>query len=247
MAKPFHPGKAAYDGVLAAIMAGEGFTCQPNILEGRNGFLQVMGAKPKIAPALKTLGQKYLILDNTFKPYAACLLTHPTIYGLISLKTLHEIDYREVDRIECEVSYLCIDAAGQREPKTGSSAKFSVYFCAALALAEGEAGEDKFDEKWANESRLVELARKVRTIPKKGLKESQARVTVFMKSGEKYSRFIKRPKGDTRNPMGDDEIENKFRALACTTLSKQKIEKICRIVWNLEKVENMSELIKLCY
>jgi 2-methylcitrate dehydratase PrpD len=247
MAKPFHPGKSAYDGVLSAILAQRGFTCAPNILEAKKGFVEVLGEDSKLEPMVKNLGRKYEVLNNTFKPHAACLLTHPTIDAIIDLRSKYNLQPEDVGEIQCDVAHFCLDSAGQVEPKTGLAGKFSTYYCAALALAEGAAGEDLFTDRKVLDPRMVALRKKVkaRIIPR--FKDTEAKVTITTRGGKKYSAYVDRPKGDPRNPPTDQELENKFRSLAAFVLPKPKIDRLVKTIWNLEKVGNIRQLIRLCY
>ena len=245
MTKPFHPGKSAFDGLLAALLAKKDFTCPSNMLEGAKGFAEALGDDDtKLNRMAKDLGGKYEILNNTFKPYAACLLTHPTIDGVFELKNRYHLKADEVDEISCEVARFCLDAAGQKEPKTGLAGKFSIYYCAALPLIEEAAGEDKFTDKKVQSSQMVALRKKVRARVNPALKDTEARVTIATKDGKKYSAFINKPKGDPRNPPTDSELENKFRSLAVNILPQRKIDALIEMIWNLDKVKNLGRLLQ---
>jgi 2-methylcitrate dehydratase PrpD len=246
MTKPFHPGKSAFDGVLSAILAQRGFTCAPNILEAKKGFVETLGDHSKLEPMVKNLGKTYQVLKDTFKPYAACLLTHPTIDAIIDMRNKYDLRPEDVENIQCDVAKFCLDSAGQVEPKTGLAGKFSTYYCAALALSEGVAGEDMFTDRKVLDPKMVALRKKVkaRIVPR--YKDTEAKVTITTKGGKKYSAFVDRPKGDPRNPPTDRELEDKFRSLAAFVLPQRKIDSLVKTIWRLEKVSNIRELIRLC-
>ena len=247
MAKPFHPGKSAFDGVLSAILAGQGFTCAPDILEGKKGFLSVLGDdQSSLEPMVKGLGKKYEVLRNTFKPYAACLLTHPTIDAVIQMRNQYSLKPEDIEQISCDVAKFCLDAAGQAEPKTGLAGKFSAYYCAALALTEGAAGEDLFTDKKVLDPKMVALRKKVKARVVPGLKDTEAKVSITTKDGKKYSAHVEIPKGDPRNPPTDRELEDKFRSLTASALGKARMERLIETIWGLEKVGNVRQLIRLC-
>lgn len=247
MTKPFHPGKCAFDGVLSAILAQRGFTCAPNIIEGKKGYWEVLGDDSNLEPMVKDLGKKYEVLKNTFKPYAACLLTHPTIDAILEMRNKYNLKPEDVEAISCDVGKFCLDSAGQVEPKTGLAGKFSTYYCAALALAEGVAGENMFTDKKVQDPQMVALRKKVKAKVVPGYKDTEAKVTITAKGGKKYSAYVDTPKGDPRNPPTDEELENKFRSLAPFVMPKPKIDRLVQAIWNLEKLGNIRELIRLCY
>ena len=247
MTKPFHPGKCAFDGLLSALLAQRGFTCAPNLIEGPKGYVEVLGVESKLEPMVKNLGKKYEVLNNTFKPYAACLMTHPTIDAVIGMRNQYRLKPEDIEEISCDVAKFCLDAAGQAEPKTGLAGKFSTYYVAALALAEGAAGEDLFNDRKVVEPRLVALQKRVRARVVPAYSETEAKVTITTQAGKKYSAYVDTPKGDPRNPPTDRELEDKFRSLASFVLPKAKIDRLVKTIWNLDKVENIRQLVRLCY
>ncbi|MBM4330754.1 MAG: MmgE/PrpD family protein [Deltaproteobacteria bacterium] len=247
MTKPFHPGKSAFDGVLSAILAQQGFTCAPNIIEGKKGYVEALGDHSRLAPMVKDLGKKYEVLKNTFKPYAACLLTHPTIDAVIAIRNQYNLKPEDVEAIQCDVAHFCLDSAGQVEPKTGLAGKFSTYYCAALALAEGVAGEDMFTDKKVQDPKMIALRKKVKAKVVPEYKDTESLVTITTKEGKKYSAFVNTPKGDPRNPPTDEELELKFRSLAPSVLTERKIDSLLKNLWNLEKVEDIRQVIRLCH
>jgi len=247
MTKPFHPGKCAFDGVLSAILAQRGFTCAPNIIEGKKGYWEVLGDDSNLEPMVKDLGKKYEVLKNTFKPYAACLLTHPTIDAVIEMRNKYNLKPEDVEAISCDVGKFCLDSAGQVEPKTGLAGKFSTYYCAALALAEGVAGENMFTDKKVQDPQMVALRKKVKAKVVPGYKDTEAKVTITAKGGKKYSAYVDTPKGDPRNPPTDEELENKFRSLAPFVLPQPRVDRLVETIWSLEKLGNVRQLIRLCY
>jgi 2-methylcitrate dehydratase PrpD len=247
MTKPFHPGKSAYDGVLSAILAQRGFTCAPNIIEGKKGFFEALGDdQSSLERMVKGLGKKYEVLQNTFKPYAACLLTHPAIDAIIQMRSKHNLKPEDIEEIACDVAKFCLDSAGQTEPKTGLAGKFSTYYCAALALTEGVAGEDMFTDKKVLDPKMVALRKKVkaRIIPR--YRDTEAKVTITTKAGRKYSAYVDIPKGDPRNPPADEELESKFRSLAGSVLPQPRTDRMIKTIWNLEKLGNVRDLVRLC-
>jgi 2-methylcitrate dehydratase PrpD len=247
MTKPFHPGKSAFDGVLSAVLAQRGFTCAPNIIEGKKGYLEALGDDSKLEPMVKNLGKKYEVLNNTFKPFAACLFTHPTIDALIQMRSKYHLKPEDVEEISCDVARFCLDAAGQADPKTALAGKFSIYYCAALALTEGVAGEDMFTDRKVLDPRMTALRKRVKARGVPGYKDTEAKVTVTAKGGKAYSIYVDIPKGDPRNPPTDQELEEKFRSLAPLVLSKSKTDRLVKTIWNLEKLGNIRQLIRLCY
>jgi 2-methylcitrate dehydratase PrpD len=246
MAKPFHAGKAAADGLLAALLAREGFTCPGDTLEGKFGFFDVLGEQDRCpAQAVEGFGQPWQVLETTFKLHASCTLTHPAIDSALEIRRQLSGGPDQIARILCLVPHYTMDAAGQLEPQNSLQAKFSVYYCVALALAVGETGEEQFEDAVVQRSDLVRLRRKVHTevVPLFGVTESEVRVETV--GGRRLAVHTTTPKGDPRNPVPDNELAYKFRGLATRVLPGSRVASLEKAIWSLETLEDASRLAAL--
>jgi len=246
MCKPFHAGKAAMDGVLAAYLAGMGFTSSNSIVEGKFGFLEIFSPEPKAEKLTDGLGRDYTIVSVGFKPYASCAGTHTVIDAMRDIRATEKLPADEVAEINLELAKLSMDAAGIVEPRTALEGKFSVYHCAALALMEGEAGEDKFTDGKVNDPAVVSLRRKVRARLNPDFKLLDTRVEVVTNDGRRIERFIRIPKGQPENKMTVAEMEEKFRGLASRVLPRDNISRLLEKINRLEEVNNVGEITGLC-
>lgn len=246
MAKPFHAGKAAMDGALSALLAQRGFRAPEDILSQNSGFPALFSSEYNPNRLTIDLGKSYHILGDSFKPYAACLLAHPVIDGMVILKEECDIDNNMVEKIDLEVSPMAMKVAGSMKPKDGMEGKFSLHFVAALALIYGGAGNSLFTDETVRDPGIKRLMRKVKASSKASLGETEARVTITMKDGTRYARRISTPKGDPGNPLTFEEIVGKFRDLTAEVLSAEGASHIIETVRNLDKLKTSAKLVKLC-
>jgi 2-methylcitrate dehydratase PrpD len=246
MCKPFHAGKAAMDGVLAALLAQRGFTSSDEIIEGKYGFLDVFSPEPQKEKILAGLGKDYQIMGVGFKPYASCAGTHTTIDALKQIQSRERLAAGDVLEINLELAKLPLDAAGIAEPKKALEGKFSVYHCAALAFLEGSVDEDKFTDEKVNDPRLVELRKKVKARLNPDFKLLDAKVTVVTKDGREVVSFVSIPKGQPENPLTFSEMEDKFTGLAKLVLPEENIRQVIEKVKTLENIADLRELFRLC-
>ncbi|MBN2570153.1 MAG: MmgE/PrpD family protein, partial [Deltaproteobacteria bacterium] len=117
----------------------------------------------------------------------------------------------DVEKIDLDIGPVASTAASMyREPKIGVQGKFSVWFLAAIALAEGNVTVDKFTDEKVNDPRLVNLIRKITTKldPRIGF---GARLYLRMKDGREFKEFLAKPKGDPDNPLTFEELATKYR------------------------------------
>ncbi|MFZ3209267.1 MAG: MmgE/PrpD family protein [Geobacteraceae bacterium] len=247
MGKPLHAGMASMDGILAGLLAQKGFDCSKDIIEGENGFMHLFSENPDMDKMLDRLGEYYYLPTVSFKPYASCGGTHSTIDLMRELRAKEDIPIDEVEEIIIEVNKLILDAAGKIEPKKALEGKFSVYYCAAVALAEGDAGIDKFTDEKVNAPELVALRKKVKTVivPDTDLYVG-ARATIRMKDGREFKAYTKSPKGDPDNPLSYNELAGKFRGVAKNVIPEKNIDELITKIAKLEEVSNIGELLSLC-
>lgn len=160
MAKPFHAGKAAALGYQAAALAIAGLTSATDVLEARQGFVEV--TTPAAVPWTARRGMPtHAIREVLFKPHASCYLTHSAIEGVLRLAREHDLRPADVERIELDVLPVHLATCALTTATTGLEAKFSLAYCAAIALAEGRAGEAELTDDVVAASDVRAIAERV--------------------------------------------------------------------------------------
>jgi 2-methylcitrate dehydratase PrpD len=239
MTKSFHPGKAAADGLLAVLLAKKGYTAPANIMEGEKGLGALLSSDFNYDRGFNGLGQDFNILGISFKPYASCLYTHPLIHGIIQLRREHQIKPQDVKKIECHISRFCYDAACKRHPQTGLEAKFSSYYCAAIALLEGKAGNDLFRDDCVTTGKILQYMEKVVIFLSPLLTDSEAEVLIYLNNGHCCQCHVEHPLGDPWNPLDDLSLAEKARHLLSSRFSKKRIAEIIDMIWDFDSVRNL--------
>jgi len=246
MCKPLHPGKAAMDGVLSAILAGKGFDSIETILEVKDGFLQAFSTGCDPTNITKNLGNSFEICNNTFKPYASCLLTHPSIDAALRLRNARDVKLQDIEYIKARVSPLAMDVTGKSNPVDTLGGKFSLYYCIAAALVEGSVGEDVFEIKRIQDQVMSDLQRIIILEADPGFNNVTAEVIIKTINGAIHTQKIEIPRGDPRNPLSFEEIEQKYRSLAGMILEEWKIHSMVDHVKNFEDIDDVGTLMALC-
>src|SRR4029077_14160878 len=129
--KPFHAGRGAMEGILAADLAASGFTAAKHLFERDGGMIDAFIQDRDVqVPELDFTSWE--LMNNGYKPFACCRATHPSIQAAQALKD--RVGDRAVKRIAVRVHATAPFTAGKREPKTPLECKFSVPFCIAMGL-----------------------------------------------------------------------------------------------------------------
>ena len=142
MCKPLHPGKAAMDGVLSALLAKDGFNSSSRILEGNKGFCKVMSPKGyHLNRVTEGLGDTYEIMDTVIKKHSSCGETHCAIDAALEITRKNKIDKTQIRNIEIHVTPTMHDVARFDKPKAGLEGRFSFPYCVALAVIDGHVND----------------------------------------------------------------------------------------------------------
>jgi 2-methylcitrate dehydratase PrpD len=224
------------------LLAQKGYTSPANILEGDKGLASLLSGDFNPLRGLEGLRKSYGVMGVTFKPFASCLYTQPAIDGVIHLRNEHRLRSEDVETIQCRVSKFCMDAACKPNPQTGLEGKFSTSYCIAIALIEGKAGEDLFQDMMTRNPSIKAVMKKVRVEERKELKEDQAEITIRLRNGKSLKYKVEHPLGDPKNPLSDQALEEKARILLRSVLSKERVDSLLKKLWAFESIENVGEL-----
>ena len=246
MSKPFHAGKAAFNGALSALLAKKGFDSSPEIFEGHFGVGNVYANNVDFKKLTENLGTEYQILNVAFKPYASALATHPTIEAITDIKIRENIGANDVSEIRVELGKLPFSVVNNRNPKRRLECKFSIQHCAALAFVKGSVVQNMFTKEMAVSPDLVKLREKVSVELDPELNMFETRLTLLTKDGKRIERLIRVPKGFPENPMSFEEMKDKFKGLVCPILSWEQAREIFHKIKKLEELSDIAEVINLC-
>lgn len=218
MSKLLHPGKAAMDGLLAALLAQLGFTGAVRILEGPKGFLAAMSAESDPERVTRGLGREFLWERSSLKNHASCGHTHAAIDALLAATAGRVLAPESVVRVEARVCSAALDLLGKVQPTTPYLAKFCLPYCLASALLRGRVGLAEFAPERLGDPDLARLMERVTLVADPELSAAYprtwgARVAVTTTDGRTLIGAVDHPKGDPENPLTQDEVIAKFADL----------------------------------
>ncbi|WDN87676.1 hypothetical protein BuS5_00644 [Desulfosarcina sp. BuS5] len=148
----------------------------------------------------------------------------------------------DVDKVEIQIDNLPLDAAGRVKPETLHEARFSIYFLAALSLAEGKVTTENLTEEKLSSPEIEALRKKITTHGFFNICLS-SHVKVHMKDGTIYEGQTSAPKGSSDNPLTAGELKDKF--MITSGLSPGRAKKVIERVMELENVESAAEILSL--
>jgi 2-methylcitrate dehydratase PrpD len=213
MCKSLHAGKAASNGLLAALLASKGFDGTQEIVEGNKGFGRIYSKSCEPERLIEGLGGPWVIETNGHKPYACGVLLHPLIDAMVEMKQRHPVDPAQIEAIELRVHPLVLSITGVSEPSTGLQSKFSWKHSAAVAYVDGNAGIPQYTDEKAVDPVIAALRGKVSAIGDASLGKDEA-FAVMRAGGKTFEIHIPHASGTAANPMTDEAMRKKFVANA---------------------------------
>lgn len=246
MTKSFSPGRAASNGIFAALLASKNFTSSDSMIEAKRGWANAVSTKQDYSEILDDLGNRYESRLNTYKPFACGIVMHPAIDAAIQLRNENKLTAEQIERVDLKVHPLVLELTGKKTPREGLEGKFSIYHAVAIALVEGAAGEKQFTDRAVNDPAVVALRSKVVPVVTPGIDAAQVDLTITLRDGRRLHRYIAHAIGSGEVPMTDKQLETKFADLALGIIPAPRIQRVMDACWNVETLPNAAEIAKMC-
>lgn len=254
MTKPFHAGRAAESGVIAAEMASLGWTATDQILESPRGFFQAAGGGWDHNALMGKLGKPWTFLSPgvSIKPSPSGSLTHPGIGEMLRLVKKFDIKPADVLSVDVGTNKNMPNALIHHQPQDNLQAKFSMEFCIAAVLLYRKAGLSEFTNEVVARPEVQSMIRRIHfgvnpVAEAAGYDKMTTIIDIHMRDGRTISGRADFAKGSPANPMSRDEIAAKF--LDCASFAKwpdAKSKTIIAMVQRLESMMNVRELTACC-
>ncbi len=245
MCKPFHAGKAAQNGTMAALLAQRGFTGTDGIFEGARGLVGVMASGHDITQATKDLGTHWELPQNGLKPYACGQANHGFIDAALALRKRPGVTPQTIKHIQGSVEQFAPALVRRRHPRSGLESKFCYYHSVAAALIDGQALPAQFTDQRAADPAIESLRNRIDFDEDPSLPRRAVRVTLELNDGRTYTEGVDHPTGTPGNPMSDAMVREKFHGLATAALGVEKAYKAQNALWSVDAMPDMSQLIPL--
>ena len=224
--KPLNPGKAAENGVFAAMLANEGVQGPTESLEGQNGWFH---AVTDAVHEEFLQGSDHLLLhDCYFKLYPSCRHTH---CGIDAAVLLHErVKAEDIEKVRVYIYPNAIRLAGIKIPKDQDETKFSIQYTLACALLNGSYGIDDMDPPRLTPD-ILELIEKTELVAEPSMEDRSkgirgTRLEVVLKDGQTIEETVLVPKGDPENPLTREDILDKLRTCAKGQADEETLMKL---------------------
>ena len=244
---------ATQSGVLAALLAARGYSGPEHVIDGKEGLTHVFKPDWKLDVLTDGLGDSWRITQCGMKAFPTEALTHTAISAVLDLVKSNDLRPDEVEKIQIRSLARAADILSdpsKYDPHTKETADHSLPYVIAAALVDRQVTPVQFTIEKLNDPKIREQLKKVEVVADPEIEKvfpalQRVIVQIQTRDGRSLQKQLDFPKGDPRNPLTDQEIEEKFAALADGVLSKPAQEKLKDAIWSLERVGSVSDLMKL--
>ncbi len=245
---------ASQAGVFAALMAREGYSGPVEVIEGKEGLIEVLNNvtwHPE--ELLKGLGEDFLITRCSYKAFPTEALTHQPISATLKIRQEQNLTPGDIAQVLVETTTRGADILSdpsKYKPETKETADHSLPYVIAAALADGNVLPSSFSDEKLKDPVIWDLLGKIKVVADPEIdalfpKVKRARVTITTTSGQKHTAQTDFAKGAPENPLTDEEIVAKFRANAESVLSTTEQDQAIEATWQFEGIADISEYMGL--
>jgi 2-methylcitrate dehydratase PrpD len=252
MTKPLHVGQSGRNGLMAALLAREGFTASHDVFEHGQGFFRVFNGDGNFVAdaALRDWAAPLDILKPgiAIKQYPCCGSTHPAIDAMLFLVERHDLAPDRVERVAARTHRRRLRHTNRPEPRSALDAKFSVQYCLARALVDRRVVLSHFEGNAHDDPAVRRVMARIEASPLPEVTPDTgehfgAEIELFTTDGRHLSYSVERALGRTSaNPLPQARLEAKFLDCAQRSVTRAASEQALEKLRRFDEMKRVAEL-----
>lgn len=233
-------GWGAMAGVSAGMMAAEGFTGAPAIT------VEASDGDESVAEIWSDLGDRWLILDQYFKPHAVCRWAQPAIAGALEIQHKHDLAFEDIGQIRVFGFHEAVRLA-TRHPENTEEAQYSLPFPVAVAIVHQRVGPAELSGEALNDPQVLYLSDRVELIEDPAYNarfpaERIGRVEIETQGGQIYRSGEAAAEWGSEDPASNSDLRQKFRWLAESGFPNSRISELEDALWGCQDLPDATQL-----
>ncbi|MGE0652208.1 MAG: MmgE/PrpD family protein [Alphaproteobacteria bacterium] len=253
MTKPLHVGRAAENGVTAALLAARGFEADPAAIDGPWGFMRVTAGGHYPEKLSQGFGKTWSIADPgvSIKPYPSGIVTHQSMDAMLKLVTNDDIKAADVERIDFFAGSNILDPIRYPVAKDHLQAKFSMAALLSMIVIARRAGRAEFTDSFVQSVEMQDMQRRVTcildpAIEAQGMDRIRSRIELVTRSGKTFTQEADpRYRGGPDNPLTDAELEQKTAACVVGLMDDTARERLIAAAWGVVETKDAGTLARV--
>jgi 2-methylcitrate dehydratase PrpD len=252
MTKPLHVGRAAENGVTAALLAARGFTADPAALDGQWGFFEVMGEGLDAEKLVQGFGKMLTIAEPgiSIKPYPSGILTHQSMDAMLALVLKHDLKPAEVEQIRFFAGKNVLEPIRYPLAQNHLQAKFSMPALLSMMVLCRRGSHHEFSDEFVASEAMQDMQKRTQVlsdpeIDARGYDKIRSRIEVNTKDGRTLVQWAdERYRGGPDNPISDADLEAKFRMCAEGAISNAAQDRLLELARGIDGLEKIDDLVE---
>jgi len=256
MTKPLHVGHSVKNGIMATLLARDGFTANTECFEHKQGFLSVFQGEGtfEASKIFENWADPLDIVDPGFglKQFPCCGSTHTAINCMLELRNENNLTPGDIRSIHVEVNPRRLPHTDNPDPQNGLEGKFSLPYLIACGLIDGEVGLRHFEDQAPSEPAVRAVMSRITTgahpdMPADSDNQFGSEVSIVLNDGRELTRRIDHRLGrGSDDPMSDQELRRKFGDCAGRVVSAPESGLLFESLQkfrSLERTRDLSDII----
>jgi 2-methylcitrate dehydratase PrpD len=240
----FHQSRGAFSGLLAGLLAEQGFPAGPEILTHHHGGLFNLysdGGDP--AAAVAGLGEDWLLETISLRLWPAASSIQSVITAMLALVEQHDLRPDQVERVEVGLSKTVYDMHGNLPWDNKFRALLSTPYVTGVVLHDRRCWFEQFEPGRIADPVLDAFIReRIRVAADDTVEGTGAVVSIRTKDGRTLADRRAYPRGDAADPLTRDEIVTKFRDSADGLLAPEATERAIEMLVDLADLAQVRDL-----
>jgi 2-methylcitrate dehydratase PrpD len=253
MVKRLHSGRAGQSGVYAALLAQQGFTGIPDVLEADyGGFLSSYSDEPNPTRLTEGLGSVWEVNSVGYKPHASVTSIHTALDALAKIMREHGLTADDIASIKVGVGTMThVHCAWPYRAQGVTAAQMNLYYGLAVMSLDGAAFVKQYAEDRLRDPRILDFITRVELYVDPEIDamgptlRHAARVSVVTRDAREFREEALHRRGSPENPLTPDEVLDKFRHVAGACLPRAHVDRIIDLTAQLDRLESMQEMTAL--
>ncbi len=253
--KSIADGMVASTGVLAALMAGAGLTGPTEIIDNEGGFESAVAGAIDRQRLLAPLTE-YKVMEVNTKWFNTVRTAQTAVSGVFGLLEKHRLGWRDVEAITLflptkeHVGHDGIwNSPARLRPQNRDTANHSLVYSLAVAMVDGELGPEQYADAKLHDPNVLSVIDRTALQSDASLDQywpqaAVSRVLLRTNRGQSLEATTLYPPGHHKNPVTDEQIQQKFTKLTSLVLGRAQQSAIIEAVGCLEKLESVKELTR---
>jgi len=251
--KSFNPGKAAFNGILSAILVKAGGTAPPNMIENPKGYAQAYSTAPQLQKLTRGIdggAMVWEILNNMAKPFPSLSASHTAMEITLRLVIDNELQPADITKIIVRTYNTVRSHFSNYQLDNAMTARLSVPYCVAECAATRNGGLEAFRIETIRSPAVQAVLKKVKIVVDPDLDKLHpgqlpSKIEITMTNGQVYKGEMYHAKGSPKNPFSTHELYEKFRRLATLGIGAERANQILEMTEDLESIKNIRTFSRL--